>query len=69
MNAITNNPNAGVTALAGSVTVLAVWGAGAAGLSVPAEAASAVTTLAAAAILWVGRRGRKATLLGAPEIA
>ncbi|MFY9580087.1 MAG: hypothetical protein WAQ33_12260 [Gaiellaceae bacterium] len=55
MNAVTSNPNASVTAFAGAVTILIVWGAGAAGLAVPAEVASAFTTIVAAIILWVGR--------------
>jgi len=63
MNAVTSNPNASVTAFAGAVTILLVWGAGAAGLAVPAEVASAFTTIVAAIILWVGRieRGRAKT--------
>ena len=55
MNAVTTNPNASVTAFAGAVTILLVWGAGMAGLPVPAEVASAFTTIVAAAILWIGR--------------
>jgi len=55
MNAVTSNPNASVTAFAGAVTILLVWGAGAVGLAVPAEVASAFTTIVAAIILWVGR--------------
>jgi high-affinity Fe2+/Pb2+ permease len=57
---VSNNPNASVTALAGAVTILLVWIVSAAGLNVPAEVASAFTTLVAAFILWVGRRERKA---------
>ncbi len=36
-NAVTNNPNASVTTVAGAVTVLLVWIIGVAGLSMPAE--------------------------------
>jgi len=61
-NPASGNPNASVTALGGSVTILLVWGAGAAGLSVPAEVASAFTTLVAAVVLWIGRRERKARI-------
>ena len=66
MNAVTSNPNASVTAFAGAVTILLVWGAGAAGLAVPAEVASAFTTIVAAIILWVGRieRARARTARG-----
>jgi hypothetical protein len=53
-NRISSNPNASVTALAGAVTILLLWIAGVAGLSVPAEVGSAFTTVAAAAILWAG---------------
>ena len=59
-NAVSNNPNASVTAFAGAVTILLVWGAGMAGLPVPAEVASAFTTVAAAIILWIGRLERQA---------
>ena len=64
MNAVSSNPNASVTAFAGAVTILLVWGATAAGLAVPAEVASAFTTVVAAMILWIGRieRARLATL-------
>jgi hypothetical protein len=55
---VSNNPNASVTAIAGSVTIMLVWVSGAAGLNVPAEVASAFTTIVAAVILWVGRRSR-----------
>jgi len=59
-NPVSNNPNASITALAGAVTILLVWVAGVAGLNVPAEVASAFTTLVAGLILWVGRREQKA---------
>ena len=55
MNAVSNNPNASVTAFAGAVTILAVWGAGMAGLEIPAAVASAFTTVVAAVILFIGR--------------
>ena len=55
MNAVSSNPNASVTAFAGAVTIVAVWCAGAAGLAIPAEVASAFTTIVAAVILWIGR--------------
>ena len=55
MNAVTNNPNASVTAFAGAITILAVWSAGMAGLPIPAEVASAFTTVVAAVILFIGR--------------
>ena len=54
-NTVSSNPNASVTAFAGAVTILLIWIAGVAGLSVPAEVGSAFTTVAAAAILWAGR--------------
>ena len=53
-NALTSNPNASVTALAGAITILVVWIVGVAGLSVPAEVGSALTTVVAGVILWVG---------------
>ena len=55
MNAVSSNPNATVTAFAGAVTILLVWGAGIAGLPIPAEVASAFTTVVAAVILFIGR--------------
>jgi hypothetical protein len=57
---VSSNPNASITAIAGAVTILLIWVAGVAGLSVPAEVASAFTTIVAAVILWIGRRERKA---------
>ena len=70
MNAVSSNPNASVTAFAGALTILIVWGVGVAGLTMPAEVASAFTTIVAALILWVGRieRGllRKAASAPAP---
>jgi len=59
-NAVSNNPNASVAAVAGAVTIVLIWIAGIAGLAVPAEVASAFTTVVAAIILWVGRREREA---------
>jgi hypothetical protein len=59
MNAIgSNHPNASVAALAGALTVVAVWIAKSFGLDVPAEVASALTTIIAAGILFAGRRDR-----------
>jgi heme A synthase len=58
-DAVSRNPNASVTALVGAVTVLLVWGVGVAGLAVPAEVASAFTSVAAAIILWIGRLERR----------
>jgi Flp pilus assembly protein TadB len=55
MNAVSSNPNASVTAFAGALTILLVWAVGVAGLTMPAEVASAFTTIVAAIILWVGR--------------
>jgi hypothetical protein len=55
MNAVSNNPNASVTAFAGAITILVVWGAKVAGVAVPAEVASAFTTVVAAVILFIGR--------------
>jgi hypothetical protein len=66
-NAVSSNPNASVTAFAGAVTILLVWGAGMAGLPVPAEVASAFTTVAAAIILWIGRIERQARV--SPAVA
>ncbi len=59
-NAVSNNPNASVAAVAGAVTIVLIWIAGIAGLAVPAEVASAFTTVVAGIILWVGRRERQA---------
>jgi hypothetical protein len=63
MNAVSNNPNASVTAFAGAITVLLVWGVGFAGVPIPGEVASAFTTVVAAVILFVGRieRARRPT--------
>jgi hypothetical protein len=58
-NAVSSNPNASVTALAGAVTILFVWIVGVAGLSVPAEVGSALTTIVAGVILWLGPPGRR----------
>jgi hypothetical protein len=55
MNAVSNNPNASVTAFAGAITILVVWGAKYAGVAIPAEVASAFTTVVAAVILFIGR--------------
>ncbi len=55
MNAVSNNPNASVTAFAGAFTVIVIWGLGFAGLPIPGEVASAFTTVVAAVILFVGR--------------
>lgn len=65
-NTVSSNPNASVTAFAGAVTILLIWIAGVAGLNVPAEVGSAFTTIAAATILWFGRRQRPAPV---PETA
>jgi hypothetical protein len=51
----TINQHASITALAGAVTVVLIWAGGYAGLSVPAEVASAFTTIVAAVILWASR--------------
>jgi high-affinity Fe2+/Pb2+ permease len=71
MNAVSSNPNASVTAFAGALTILVVWGVGVAGLTMPAEVASAFTTIVAAVILWVGRiersRLREAASAPAPN--
>jgi hypothetical protein len=53
---VQTHPNATVATLTGSLTVVLVWVVGAAGLVVPAEVASAATTLIAAGILAFGRR-------------
>jgi hypothetical protein len=53
-NAVSDNPNASVTALSGAVTILVVWIVGVAGLSVPAEVGSGLTTVVAGVILWLG---------------
>jgi threonine/homoserine/homoserine lactone efflux protein len=66
-NAVSNNPNASVTAVAGAVTIVLIWVAGIAGLAVPAEVASAFTTVVAAVILWVGRRERRAANVAVSE--
>jgi threonine/homoserine/homoserine lactone efflux protein len=66
-NAVSNNPNASVTAVAGAVTIVLIWVAGIAGLALPAEVASAFTTVVAAIILWIGRRERHAPIVTASE--
>ena len=66
-NAVSNNPNASVTAVAGAVTIVLIWVAGIAGLAVPAEVASAFTTVVAGVILWVGRRERRAANVAVSE--
>jgi threonine/homoserine/homoserine lactone efflux protein len=66
-NAVSNNPNASVTAVAGAVTIMLIWVVGIAGLAVPAEVASAFTTVVAAVILWVGRRERRVANAAVPE--
>jgi hypothetical protein len=53
------NQHASVTALAGAVTVVLIWAVGFAGLPVPAEVASAFTTIVAAMILWASRLEQK----------
>ena len=58
-NAVSSNPNASVTAVAGAVTILVIWVGKVAGLAVPAEVGSAFTTVVAAGILWFGRRERE----------
>ena len=50
------HPNAAAGLVAGALTVIAVWIAGIAGLEVPAEVASAFTTLVTGAILFAGKR-------------
>ena len=59
MNAVSSNPNASVTAVAGAVTILVIWIGKVAGLAIPAEVGSAFTTVVAGAILYVGRRERE----------
>jgi hypothetical protein len=54
-NAVQSNPNATMATLAGSMTVILVWIVGVAGLAVPAEVASAATTIIAAVLLAVGK--------------
>jgi hypothetical protein len=53
---VQTNPNATVATLAGALTVILVWAVGVAGLSVPAEVASAATTIIAAGLLAFGKR-------------
>lgn len=57
---VSHNPNASVTALAGAIMVVIIWVVGVAGVDVPAEVASAFTTIVAAVILGIDRRGRRA---------
>jgi O-antigen/teichoic acid export membrane protein len=66
-NPASNNPNASVTTVAGSITVLLVWVAGMVGLAVSAAVASAFTTVVAAIILWIGRRERRDPISAAPS--
>jgi hypothetical protein len=58
-NVVQTNPNATMATLAGSMTVILVWIVGVAGLAVPAEVASALTTIIAAVLLAVGKRPPK----------
>ncbi len=53
-NAVSSNPNASVAALAGSVTIFVVGIVRAAGIAIPGEVGSALTTVVAGLILWVG---------------
>jgi hypothetical protein len=55
-NAVQQNPNATMATLAGSLTIILVWIVTAAGMEVPAEVASALTTVIAALLLLVGRK-------------
>ena len=65
-NVVQTNPNAMMATLAGSMTVILVWIVGVAGLAVPAEVASAVTTIIAAVLLAVGKRQPEAQARPAP---
>ena len=60
-NAVQQNPNATVATLAGSLTIILVWIVAAAGVEMPAEVASAFTTVIAAVLLLVGRKRPAAT--------
>jgi len=55
-NTVHTNPNATVATLAGALTVILVWAVGVAGLTIPAEVASAATTIIAAGLLALGKR-------------
>jgi hypothetical protein len=55
-NAVQQNPNATMATLAGSLTIILVWIVAAAGVEMPAEVASAFTTVLAALLLFVGRK-------------
>jgi hypothetical protein len=57
----TQHPNAVAAGLSGSVTVLAVYLAGLAGLDIPAEVASAFTTIVAGVVLLAGHRTKRAS--------
>lgn len=55
-NAVHQNPNATMATFAGSLTIILVWIVSAAGIEMPAEVASAFTTVIAALLLLVGRK-------------
>jgi len=54
-NAVQQNPNAIVATFAGSLTIILVWIVAMAGIEMPAEVASAFTTVIAALILLAGK--------------
>ncbi|MGH3029245.1 MAG: hypothetical protein ACRDNE_00485 [Gaiellaceae bacterium] len=54
--AVQQNPNATMATLAGSLTIILVWIVASAGIEMPAEVASAFTTVIAALLLVVGRK-------------
>jgi hypothetical protein len=51
-----SNPNAAVAGFAGAITIVLVFVIGALNVDIPAEVASAITTLVTAAVLYVGRK-------------
>jgi hypothetical protein len=55
---VNDHPNATATAIAGSITIVAVWLAGVVGVDVPAEVASAFTTIVAGLVLLAAGRRR-----------
>lgn len=57
------HPNASVAAVTGSLAILFAWGLNKAGAHINQAEAGGIATGAVSAVLFVGRRGLKATLL------
>jgi hypothetical protein len=61
---VSDHPNASLATVAGSLATLVLWGAGAIGIALSAEAGAGLATVLVATSLFVGRRGIRG-LLGA----